>query len=202
MGSVAHRNPGSGIWLGVGIMVLVLLVGLLLLSLRDGEPPALVDRPPALVAPTSTPAVRGAASGPRPRPARPRPAPPRTTPGPDSGPALTRVAPDAGPAPREPLGVHTAPAALPATILQEKDPVRREQLMRMHREAVALSRASRLRRRARMLQDTLTRARQEKNWSGAQIQRVERDLDQLRQAIVEAEQAVKQTRAATAAGTP
>jgi hypothetical protein len=63
--------------------------------------------------------------------------------------------------------------------------------MRMHELAVARSQASRLRRRLRMLQDTLTRARAEKNWTPEQITSTEKDVAELERGVGVAERRVK-----------
>ena len=93
------------------------------------------------------------------------------------------------------MRVHMAPAAVPSSIEQEKDPARRAQLLKMHRLAVARSRASRLRRRLRQLETTLVRARQEKNWTTEQVNRTERDIGELREAVIEAEHRVQRAEA-------
>lgn len=186
------RRTNVGTWLGVGIVALVLLSALLLVSLcqaPDVRRPTGAGRPDAaIIAPSRR-------VSPHPRRA-PLPHPAAV----DGGvtPKVVRravTALDMGPATREPMRVHMAPAAVPSSIEQEKDPARRAQLLKMHRLAVARSRASRLRRRLRQLETTLVRARQEKNWTTEQVNRTERDIGELREAVIEAEHRVQRAEA-------
>jgi hypothetical protein len=180
-------------WLALGVIVLLLITVVLLVRLRSSPeepptaPPAVTARPDSgrVPAPPAPPAPAPSPVAPRrepkvtpvPVPAKRLPPPPRPVRAPAAG-------------VREPLGVHTAPAAVPSEIQQETDPVRRAQLQRMHDLAVARSRASRLRRRLRQLKNTLRLARQEGNWPADRIQRTEGDIEQLEAAIVEAERRV------------
>ena len=170
-------------------IVLLLLIGVtaaLLYALRDGdEDPGSAETPPPPhgIGPASQPTA----------PARSAlPAPARDTPSTTVRRAVEPSPADAGAAKREPLGVHSARSAVPVQIAEEKDPRRRAQLMRMHQLAVARSRASRLRRRRRLLRTTLHRARQDKNWSADRIHRTENDLRELQVGIEEAEERVHQ----------
>jgi hypothetical protein len=171
-------------WLGVTLLALIGLSAALLLSLRGSEEGAHAPSPRQdEIAPASPPPRRTAARPPAVSPARQ----------PGRAPARIRaVEVDAGPTRREPLGVHSAPAAVPVEIADEKDPEKKARLMRMHTLAVARSRASRLRRRRRQLETTLARGRREGNWSQEQVQRTQDELSELKRAIDTAEDEVRQ----------
>jgi hypothetical protein len=187
------------IGLGIGIVVLVAMAALLLILLQSSQdtdryhdPPTVTHRTAPPATPTRTPTVVRSVAPPKP-PATASPTARRVTALQATDAGLRRVAPPPrpGPAPREPLGVHSAPAAIPVEIAHETDPVKKARLMRMHQLAVARSRASRFRRRLRMLQDTLARARQEKNWTAGQIASTEKDVAELKSAVTAAESRVK-----------
>ena len=170
-------------WLGLTLLALIGLSAALLLSLRGSEedvsaPPPRQDE----IAPAPSPPRAPTARVPTPTPRRPERVQSR----------VRAVEVDAGPTRREPLGVHSAPAAVPVEISEEKDPEKKARLMRMHTLAVARSRASRLRRRRRQLETTLARGRREGNWTAEQVQRTQNELSELKRAIETAEGEVRQ----------
>ncbi|MCC6746215.1 MAG: hypothetical protein IT371_01065 [Deltaproteobacteria bacterium] len=83
-----------------------------------------------------------------------------------------------------------APAAVPSEIAQETDPAKRAQLLKMHERATAQIRLSVLRRRTRLLDETLARARASGQSSPEQLRRLEGELLQLKAATSDAETAL------------
>jgi hypothetical protein len=134
----------------------------------DRQPPSVTPAPAPAPAPVVAPA--------------PTPAPAAAPDPPSSSDRLVQV-----PVP----GTHMAPPVIPAEIKNETDPVRRAQLERMHDLAVARSRASRLRRRARMLRGTIAQARETGSWTTDKIDRAAKDLEALNSAIGLAEKNVE-----------
>jgi hypothetical protein len=186
--------------LGIGLVLLIGLAALLLILLQQRSQSPEEDQGPSgsrpAAPPTSTRVTRRSSPA-RPAPGVASPAPPpaaepKVAQTVDAGsPRRVEPPPRTGPSAREPLGVHTAPAAIPASIANETDPVKRAQLMQMHELAVARTRASRLRRRLRMLKATLARGRSSKNWSADEIRRTEKDIADLERGVTAAEQNVK-----------
>jgi hypothetical protein len=86
-----------------------------------------------------------------------------------------------------PARVHAiAPPVIPSEIVNEPDPVKRAELMKMHKLATARVRVSMLRHRQSLLQRSLERARKDGSWSQAKIQQAEADLRQIVEGIGDA----------------
>jgi hypothetical protein len=113
----------------------------------------------------------------------------------DEAPAAPASAPaGATDEPRDPRPdqlTHSAPAAVPSSIKQETDPVKRARLERMHALATARARASQLRRRFQLLSRTIARARRDKSWPPERIRAAEQDLEQVREAVEQAQRNVE-----------
>lgn len=171
-------------WLGVSLLALIGLSAGLLLLLRDSDDGGAAAPSPRQheIAPVPAPRANGRSAERAPVVVRQERAAAR----------VRAVEPDAGPARREPLGVHTAPSAVPVEIAEERDPEKKARLMRMHTLAVARSRASRLRRRRRQLETTLGRGRTEGRWTEEQVRRTRNELSELKRAIETAEGEVEQ----------
>ena len=191
----------AGTLLGAAGAILILLVIVLLWSL--GAPPEREvrrerrtrTRPAAAGAPLAAP-PRNAASARSTTPpgfSTPSRAPmPVPEAAPDAGPGAAAADRATGaPPPVSAPGTHMAPAVIPAEIVNETDPARKAQLMRMHELAVSRSRASRLRRRARLLRVTLATAKEQGSWNADKLQKVEQDLTELGSAIKLAEKNAK-----------
>lgn len=191
----------AGTLLGAAGAILILLVIVLLWSL--GGPPEREarrerrerTRPAAAAGTTLAAPPRNTASARATPPgfSTPSPAPmPVPEAAPDAGPAAAAADKTAGAlTPVSAPGTHMAPAVIPAEIVNETDPARKAQLMRMHELAVSRSRASRLRRRARMLRATLATAKEQGSWNADKRHKVEQDLTELGSAIKLAEKNAK-----------
>ncbi len=167
--------------------LMVLMTGLVMVVLWNNEEPAgPATEAPATVSPATTPATPARRSASDRRPAR-EPAPATsasraTPPAPAAAPDATVSArpPVARPVQRVPTARRVAaPPPQPPSIEAEKDPVKRQELRRMHRLAYAETRVRLLGRRSRMLRDTLSRARQNKTWSADRLRKEVAGLERL-----------------------
>lgn len=189
--------PTTWLWISGGVLILVTV--LLLVSLnRSDEPQPGTDRLEASGR-TPRPVRRRAVLTPPERkhvtrrtPAAADATAPSTAAAPDA--SSTAASPTPGVRPVPTPGTHTAPAAIPAKIQQETDPVRKARLMRMHRLAIARVRASQLRRRSQLLTRSLALAKKNNSWSAEKIREAEKDLVDLSRAIEIAEKNVEVTK--------
>lgn len=164
----------------VGFLVigLALLAGLLYQLLVAPPPtPAAEEAPPPATSParpsdpaSATPAAAGTARG---------SLGPMGDAGPDAPAARTSV-----PAARRVQSA--APAAIPSSITQEKDPVKRAKLMKMHRLATARVRVALLDRRRQMLRRALERAKADPTATSTSPREMQRQLARLEQALAAA----------------
>jgi hypothetical protein len=172
--------------LALGSALLVLLAVVLLILLRPPPEEPAESTTTTRARPTPPPPTRTPARAVLRQPAVSTGAVPTT----DAGAASSEDAGTSLPL-RSVAGVHSAPPATPAEIRNETDPVRKARLEKMHALATARARASQLRRRARLLQNSLTRAREDNSWSEEKQLRAERNLKELEEAIRRAERNVE-----------
>ncbi len=83
---------------------------------------------------------------------------------------------------------------IPVEIQQETDPVRKAELMKMHRLTTARVRLATLRRRRDLLQRSLAQGRQQGSWSAAKMAEAERQLAELESAVGKAQESLEQVR--------
>lgn len=174
---------------GVVLVLMTVLILVVLYDNQDDDPlsgpdHASVVEPPE-PAQAGTTAPRRASTTAHPAQASKQPAAtgraPRATKAPAAAGSST---PSARPSRPDPHVAHTAaPAARPATITAEKDPVRRQELKRMHQLATSQVRVRLLGRRARMLRESLSRARRDGSWSAEKIRREEVSLKQIEDTV-------------------
>jgi hypothetical protein len=81
----------------------------------------------------------------------------------------------------------TAPPAVPDEIANEKDPIRKAELQRMHKLTIARTRAGLLNRRVEMLRRTLDEGRDRGDWPESKIRDVEAQLEEVQQEVNKAE---------------
>jgi hypothetical protein len=118
------------------------------------------------------------------------PAPPRPTPTPTVKPTPPSPPPEVKVSARV-----EAPAAIPSELANETDPVKRAHLEKLHKLATARVRLSRLKRRERMLGESIARARKDGSWSAGKLAEAERDLSEIGGAIQAAARRLDEVRA-------
>ena len=196
---MTHRRDSSKVLLIVAGAGLVLLTVALLFALRDANapaPPPAASPEPVRVRPSTPAPIPAAVERPdeppksAAQPAAPAPPPTRRLAVPTPGPTPTR---------ESPLSErHTramAPAAVPAEIEQETDPRRKMQLVKMHQLATERVRVGMLQRRIRLLNDTIRDTTDESTKSAHK-----RDLEELRKAMSESEERLKELMLKVATG--
>jgi hypothetical protein len=180
----ARRVKGSLLVIAGAVLVLAVVVLLVLLRSRHAEEPA--DRADPS---TPSPGAGTAAARPRALSGEARTPTPSVSLGPASAPA-------GGSAPiNAPRVAHAvAPPAVPSEIVNEPDPVKRAELLKMHKLASARVRVSMLRHRRSLLARSLERGRRDGSWSAAKVRQAEADLRQLVDGIGEAARDLEKVR--------
>jgi hypothetical protein len=87
-----------------------------------------------------------------------------------------------------------APPVIPPEVANERDPAKKAELLRMHRLTTARVRASMLRRRQDLLTRSIEDARKGGSWSAGKLRDAEKQLTEISNAVVKAEERLEQVR--------